>query len=138
MDLRIEARQGHANKRVQRGSPFFAETTLEWAHGRCAWFALSAHRAYGWKLLGFFDQTGAIRHVACMTPIGILDAYGLGKEADVSEAFMAMGMAEPFAMRDASEAEICETFELHDEAEAIADAIHVVNRVLNHIGAEPS
>lgn len=44
--------------RVAYGSKFFQEVTLEWAHGRCAWFALAASARWNLPLVGFLDETG--------------------------------------------------------------------------------
>lgn len=122
--------------RVTLTDPLFQEITLDWAHGRCAWFALAAAAQWNLPLAGFEDEDGRLVHVACQTNDGLFDAYGLGSEAQVLDAFMQLGAPGRMTRCSVSAAQVREAFLLTEpehEAE-IADAVHVCKRVMQELG----
>jgi hypothetical protein len=122
--------------RVTKKDALFQEITLEWAHGRCAWFALAAAANWSLPLVGFEDETGRLVHVACQTNSGLFDAYGLGSEAQVIDAFRSLGSHSQMHRRSVSAARVREAFQLTESEHEteIADAIYVCERVLHELG----
>jgi hypothetical protein len=69
----------------------FARVTLDWAHGRCAWFALALNHRFGWAIEGFADISGRVVHVANVVSGELFDGYGFGEPKDVVSSFVALG-----------------------------------------------
>jgi hypothetical protein len=116
--------------------PLFQEITLDWAHGRCAWFALAAAAKWNLPLVGFEDETGRLVHVACQTNSGLFDAYGLGSEAQIIDAFRSLGAPGQMNRCSVSAAGVREAFLLNDpehETE-LEDVIYVCERVMHELG----
>lgn len=122
--------------RVTADSPFFREITLDWAHGRCAWFALAAAAEWNLPLVGFADPEGRIVHVANKTDNGLFDAYGLGSELEVVDAFHRLGASCKMSMLEMTPSTVRAAFELTDPEhdDEINDALFVCNRVLDELG----
>jgi uncharacterized protein YbbK (DUF523 family) len=69
----------------------FARVTLDWAHGRCAWFALALNQRFGWPIEGFVDSRERVVHVVNVVNGKLFDAYGFGERADVISSFVTLG-----------------------------------------------
>lgn len=122
--------------RVEFGSPFFQEITLEWAHGRCAWFALAASAWWTLPLVGFRNESGRLVHVACKTDHGVFDAYGLGSPEQVVAAFQRLGATEQMTPFEVPTAEVRAAFMLTEpeHEEEINDALYVCEQVRATLG----
>lgn len=122
-------------RRASTDSVLYQEVTLEWAHGRCAWFALAAANHWQLPLVGFIDDDKRPVHVACATADGIFDAYGLGTVQDVQASFQLLGARGPLRPTRVTRAEVRKHFELEDPEHdsAIEDALHVCYRVVNEL-----
>lgn len=119
----------------------YEDITLEFAHGRCAWFALAAAAKYELPLVALADDTGKMIHVLCRSGDRYLDAYGLGDESDVMHAFthtMGQRVREDGQLRlfETNDAVVRNTFELqgpeHDAE--IAETTEAVERLVNTLG----
>lgn len=122
-------------------SALFKDVTLNFAHGRCAWFALAASAKYDLPLVALVDDTGKMVHVLCRAGERYLDAYGLGEEGEVFHAFthmMGRRVREDGRLRlfETNEAVVRHAFELqgpeHDAE--IADTTAVVERLVKTLG----
>jgi hypothetical protein len=126
-------------QRVSRRSPVFAGLTMDWAHGRCAWFALAAAKHFDLPLVGFFSDNGQLlAHVACATDSGLFDAYGFGTPDQVNASFRELGSRESFTHAPVTVDQVRVSFDLmeveHDQE--IDDALHVVKRLMLELGIE--
>ena len=122
--------------RIRRSDPLFASITLDWAHGRCAWFALAASHAYGLPLVAHFNDAGRMVHVACITALGVFDAYGIGSPSETLRDFQALGFEGGMLMRACTDAQVRKAFELNgpEHDAELADALHVVHAVMAALG----
>ena len=80
-------------RRVSKEShpELFARLTLDWAHGRCAWFALALNQRFGWPIEGFVDSSDRLVHVANVVNRELFDGYGFGEPKDVVSSFVTLG-----------------------------------------------
>lgn len=62
--------------------------TMEFAHGRCAWFALAAAEEFDLPLYALDDRDTGCIHVLCgLANDRFFDAYGVGTASEVIQAF---------------------------------------------------
>lgn len=128
--------------RIDRQKPahaeFFADVTLDWAHGRCAWFALAAAARLNLDVALFRNEGGDPVHVACITQSGLFDAYGLGTERDILASFHNLGATSPMRMSPSTAQEVREAFELvgEEHEDDIRDAFEVCERVMGFLEIE--
>lgn len=134
-----------AEKRISqkdaRDREIFDEVTVEFAHGRCAWFALAASQKYGLPLAALADESGKFVHVMCRAGDAFFDAYGLGDEAHVLAShthFMGQRIREDGSLKvyETNDQVVRQAFELRgaDHDDEIRDTIEVVDRVIDHLG----
>ena len=101
-------------RRVSKEShpELFANVTLDWAHGRCAWFALALHQKFGWPIEGFVDPNERVVHVANVVNGELFDGYGFGEANDVVSSFVALGCSFIRHVGRLTPEQVCEAFSI--------------------------
>lgn len=113
--------------------------TMEFAHGRCAWFALAAADEFDLPLYALDDRDSGCIHVLCgLADDRFFDAYGVGTVSEVIRAFTFFAGQRlcsdgALQLRPVSEAWVREHFALEDpdQQAEIDDTLMVCRRLVD-------